>query len=273
MAEVALAALLWGLGGALAGGFMHRIPPEVLIPLRFWLSFLLLLPLVLRRPPPAFERGRLFLVGLSLAGAQAFYYLAIHAVGVATGIFLQYLAPALLTLYALTRGRRLPGRSLAGVGLAVVGAYLLLAGGRGFSGNPVGVAYGLLAAVAFALYAAFAEGLRTPAFTALGVASGVGAALSLPLLGLKAGAVWALGPEGALAALYLAVFGTVLPFGLFFLGVRKIPARLATLVALLEPLSGALFAVPLAGEPLRPGVLAGGALILLGVFLNRGAGR
>ncbi|HAH41274.1 MAG TPA: permease, partial [Thermus sp.] len=47
MIPVALAALLWGLGGALAGRFMREIPPEVLIPLRFLLSFLLLLPLVL----------------------------------------------------------------------------------------------------------------------------------------------------------------------------------------------------------------------------------
>lgn len=72
---------------------MREIPPEVLIPLRFLLSFLLLLPLVLARPPHPDERRRLLGVGLALSGAQAFYYLAIHATTVATGIFLQYLAP------------------------------------------------------------------------------------------------------------------------------------------------------------------------------------
>ena len=128
---MALAALLWGLGGALAGRFMREIPPEVLIPLRFLLSFLLLLPLVLARPPHPDERRRLLGVGLALSGAQAFYYLAIHATTVATGIFLQYLAPSLLTLYALLKGERLPGRALFGVGLALLGAYLLVVGPEG----------------------------------------------------------------------------------------------------------------------------------------------
>ncbi|BCZ86016.1 hypothetical protein TthAA11_01980 [Thermus thermophilus] len=53
------------------------------------------------------------------------------------------------------------------------------------------------------------------------------------------------------------------------LRVRTLPARTATLVAMLEPLSGALFAWPLAGEPLRPEALLGGGMILLGVWLNR----
>lgn len=56
MIPVALAALLWGLGGALAGRSMREIPPEVLIPLRFLLSFLLL-PLVLARPIPPSGQG------------------------------------------------------------------------------------------------------------------------------------------------------------------------------------------------------------------------
>ena len=73
MIHIALAALLWSLGGALAGRFMGEIPPSVLIPLRFLLSFLLLLPLVLRFPPAAMEWPRLVRVGLALSGAQACY--------------------------------------------------------------------------------------------------------------------------------------------------------------------------------------------------------
>jgi drug/metabolite transporter (DMT)-like permease len=271
MIYVVLAALLWGLGGALAGRFMQTIPPEVLIPLRFGLAFLVLLPVVVRRPPERAEHLRLLGVGLALAGAQAFYYLAIDATTVATGIFLQYLAPVLLTAYALLRREAITRRSLAGVALAMVGAYLLVLGPGGWVGSPIGVAYGLLAALSFAAYAAVAQGLRTPAFTSLGVATGVGALLSLPVLWAQLAQVAALGAGEALAVVYLVVFGTVLPFGLFLLGVRSLPARLATLVALIEPFAGALFAVFLVGQPLTPGVLLGGTLIALGVVLNRGA--
>ncbi|WP_022798895.1 DMT family transporter [Thermus islandicus] len=269
MIPVALAALLWGLGGALAGRSMREIPPEVLIPLRFLLSFLLLLPLVLARPPHPSERARLLGVGLALAGAQAFYYLAIHAATVATGIFLQYLAPSLLTLYALLKGERLPHRALLGVGLALFGAYLLVVGPEELKGGPKGLAFGLLAALSFAAYAASAQGLKTPPLVALGVATGVGTFLSLPFLLLRLEALRAL-PLGAWGAVaYLVTLGTVVPFGLFLLGVRTLPARTATLVAMLEPVSGALFAWPLAGEPLRPEALLGGAMILMGVWLNR----
>ncbi len=266
---MALAALLWGLGGALAGRFMREIPPEALIPLRFLLSFLLLLPLVLRRPPRPEERPRLLRVGLALSGAQAFYYLAIHTTTVATGIFLQYLAPALLTLYALLRGEKLPLRALLGVALALLGAYVLVVGGKGLSGSPLGVAFGLLSALSFALYAAFSHGLKTPPLVSLGVATGVGSLLSLPFLLYNLEKALALTPGQWGAVAYLVVFGTVVPFGLFLLGVRTLPARTATLVAMLEPLSGALFAWPLAGEPLRPEAFLGGAMILLGVGLNR----
>lgn len=50
---------------------------------------------------------------------------------------------------------------------------------------------------------------------------------------------------------------------------RTLPARTATLVAMLEPVAGALFAWPLAGEALRLEALLGGLMILLGVALNR----
>lgn len=269
MIYIALAALLWGLGGALAGRFMGEIPPSILIPLRFLLSFLLLLPLVLRFPLSHLEWPRLLRVGLALSGAQAFYYLAIHATTVATGIFLQYLAPALLTLYALLKGERLPGRALLGVGLALWGAYVLVVGPKGFVASPVGVAYGLLSALSFALYALFSHGLKTPPLVSLGVATGVGSLLSLPVLLAHLAQVLALRPDDWGAVAYLVVFGTVVPFGLFLLGVRTVPARNATLTAMLEPVAGAIFAWPLAGESLSLEALLGGTLILLGVALNR----
>jgi len=269
VAYVLAAALLWGLGGALAGRFMAAIPPGVLVPLRFSLAFLLLLPLWFRDRVAPGEGGRLLMVGLALAGAQGFYYLAIHATSVATGIFLQYLAPGLLVLVALLSGRPVPPLARLGVALALVGAYLLLMGPGGPAWRPVGVAYGLGAAVSFAAYAAWAHRLRTPPLLGLAAATGVGTLLTLPLLVGRWAEVRALGAGDWGAVLFLVVFGTVLPFGLFLLGVRQMPPRVATLVAMVEPVAGALLAVPLAGEPLSLRALLGGGLILLGVVLGR----
>lgn len=269
MAYVLAAALLWGLGGALAGRFMAEIPPALLIALRFLLSALLLLPLLLRLPPPRSEWRRLALTGLALAGAQGFYYLAIHAAGVATGIFLQYLAPALLVLFDRLRGVRLPREAFLGVGLALGGAYLLVVGPKGLQGGTMGVAAGILAAVSFAAYAALGQGLRSHPATGLAAASLVGSLFALPLLLTRGPELLTLGAGAWAAVGFLVVFGTVLPFSLFLAGVRRVPARVATLVAMVEPVAGALLAVPLAGEPLSARALLGGGLILLGVALGR----
>lgn len=101
------------------------------------------------------------------------------------------------------------------------------------------------------------------------MATGVGSLLSLPVLLAHLPQVLALGPGDWGRVAYLVVFGTVVPFGLFLLGVRTVPARRATLTAMLEPVAGAVFAWPLAGQPLSLEALLGGTLILLGVALNR----
>ncbi len=123
--------------------------------------------------------------------------------------------------------------------------------------------------MSFALYAALSHGLKTPPLVSLGVATGVGSLLSLPVLLLHLPQAMALSPGQWGAVAYLVVFGTVVPFGLFLLGVRTVPARTATLVAMLEPVAGAFFAWPLAGQPVSPWALLGGTLILVGVALNR----
>lgn len=81
------------------------------------------------------------------------------------------------------------------------------------------------------------------------VATGVGAFLSLPFLLSHLEALRALLPRAWGAVAYLVTLGTVVPFGLFLLGVRTLPARTATLVAMLEPVSGAPSPGPWRGSP------------------------
>ena len=54
---------------------------------------------------------------------------------------------------------------------------------------------------------------------------------------------------------------TALAYGLFFTGVRAVPAAVASIVTLLEPLTATALAVVL-GERLAPTALAGGGLML-----------
>jgi drug/metabolite transporter (DMT)-like permease len=66
-------------------------------------------------------------------------------------------------------------------------------------------------------------------------------------------------------ALAYCMLSSVLPNWLFYRAVARIGASLAALLATLEPLVAVLLAWLLIDEPLEPGQLAGGALILAAV--------
>jgi drug/metabolite transporter (DMT)-like permease len=85
-------------------------------------------------------------------------------------------------------------------------------------------------------------------------------------------------PQASLAAwasiAFLGVFGTAVAFVWFYEGVRAIgPARAAVFINLV-PVAAVALGVLLLGEALEPSMLAGGALVVAGVWLlNRPAPR
>lgn len=267
MIQVLCAALLWGFAGAFAGKLMGgTLAPELLVPLRFFGSFLVLLPLSWRFPPHKTEFFRLIVIGITLTLTQATYYLAIYHSSVATGLFLQYLAPVLLTLYALVRGERLSKQKLLGVGFAIAGAYFLVVGPQGLIGGVAGLTFGLASAVLFATFSYLSMGICTNPLTVVCIGMGVGSLVSLPLTPWQK--VLSLNVIDLAAVAYIVLLGTVVPFALFLWGVRKISARVATLVAMIEPVWGAICAIFLVGQLLSPIAIFGGGMILFGVWLN-----
>lgn len=75
------------------------------------------------------------------------------------------------------------------------------------------------------------------------------------------------GADGWLPIVYLAVFGTVLAFVLFYEGVRRIGAARAAAFAMLVPIFGVLSSVVLLDEALGLNLVLGGAAIVAGVWL------
>jgi len=66
---------------------------------------------------------------------------------------------------------------------------------------------------------------------------------------------------------YLVLFATIVGFVLFYYAVRRFGAGLASMVSYLVPVFALIQAVLLLGERPAPLVIAGGAIILLGVRL------
>jgi len=227
-------------------------------------------------------KGTLAVYGIvAVAGAQLCYFNAVEHLPVAIALLLEYSGVLLVVGWMWARHGHRPGRltSLGGLA-AVVGLALVLdlLGSRGV--DPVGVLWGLGAAVGLATYFVVSSG-TDDALPPLVVAWG----------GLAVGAV-ALGLAGAAGALPLAAPRTdvtlassqvswlvpVLGMSLVaaavaylagILGARLLGARVASFVGLTEVLFAVLFAWLLLAQAPRPVQLAGGALVVAGIVLVR----
>lgn len=271
--QVVGAAALWGISGVVARALFRRdVDPGHLVQVRMMLGGLALLPLAVGGGMGLAPRW-LALVppyALALAAVQLTYFEAIAAAGVAVAVFLQYTSPLLVAGFEAARERRLPPRPvLLSLGVATAGSALLVLPGGALRVPAAGLAWGIASSVSMAagtLLAGSAQrrGARPVPLLALGLALG-------SLLFWPARSPWA-----ALASvppgewpffLFIALFATAVPFGLYVAALGRLRGSVVNLVAMLEPaLAGALAWVAL-GESLSGGQVVGAGLILAGVAL------
>src|SRR5208337_1629214 len=67
--------------------------------------------------------------------------------------------------------------------------------------------------------------------------------------------------------LYIVVFGTLIPFGLYLAGVNYIRSTRTIITATLEPIAAAFMAFFLLGESLSPLQIAGGLSVIIAIVL------
>ena len=221
------------------------------------------------------RRDLLFLVPLGLVGIGAFYLLYFFTVRestVGTAAILLYSSPAFVMLLAWLFLRETLGilRVLAlaltfGGIFLVVGAYDPAA----LEVGPLVLATGLLSGLTYGLYSIFGKPLAghlDPAVI-LSYALGVGAVLlalfALPTLHTLVG----LSSSSYALLFVLAVVHTSLAFGLYTVGLRRLDAGQAAIVATVEPVVAGALGVVLLGEALTAPKLAGAFLVLAGAAL------
>lgn len=273
------AALLWASNGVASKFLMNEgLSPFVLAQGRVTLGAgLALIWLALTRPGwlrirPGHLPYFALLGGLGLAANNGAYLSAAARIPVAAAVLIQYLSPVAIALYAWRfMGERLGPGKLFALGLAVLGCYLV-AGGYNLdllSLNRLGLLWGLAAMATFSFYCLLSEfGLRAyRPWTVLFYASAF-AALAWNLA-LGPGRLAGLGHDARswLLVIYSASFGTVIPFGVFNLGLEHLRATRATIVAISEPIFAAVIAFAWLGERLEAWQMLGGAAVLAAVIL------
>ncbi|MDI1273940.1 DMT family transporter [Polaromonas sp.] len=277
----ALAAALIGSGWQIASrhGVTTTLGPLEIAVLRYGVPALVLLPLLIQTGlfPQGLPRRRLglFVLGgglpfglLVLAGAQ--WAPAAHM-----GIFMAGSVPLFTALGArFAHGERITGPRLAGLLLIVAGLAVFGAGSLAHAAQTwLGDLLFILAAMAWAMYTLAFRGSGLTPWQGAAVINAWSSLLLLPVL-LVFGAprlLTAPWTDVAWQAVGQGVIAGLLGLVTYMIAIAKLGAARASLSAALVPLSTALGAAWLLGEPLGAGTLVASALVACGVALASGA--
>jgi drug/metabolite transporter (DMT)-like permease len=214
----------------------------------------------------------LLLGGVVTALAQVTYLYAISKIQAAAAVLLQYMAPIFVAFYSICFWKEcLTIFKLVSLLLAIGGCYLVVGGYnlQLLQLNRLGILGGVAAAVSFASYTLLGErGMhRYPPWTVLFYSLAFSALtwhiLHPPFHYLRAGFGWV--QWGWFA--HIAVVGTVIPFGLYFVGINYIRSTRAVITATLEPIVVGFLAFLFLGETLETLQIIGGVFVIGAIVL------
>lgn len=274
-ALVIVAALCWGLSGGLGGILMAEGWGAFLV--SFYRGAIgLLFVLVWLAVQPAdhgLSNPRLWgwsvIAGLGVAGNFAFYFLSISRGSVAVAATLMYCAPVFVYLVSFALRLERPSvLKLAAIAMVMLGIVLLTRiydmGADGVTA--IGVGAGLLAGVCYTLFI-FGFKYAAPHGSPQAI-------LSIAFAVLAAMLVWPANAGQIVAVVNsadwllfagLGVLGAGLSFVFYVVGLREVAPAVASIVAMVEPVTASLFGVVVLHESLAGSQLIGMALILVAV--------
>jgi drug/metabolite transporter, DME family len=276
---VMVAALLWAVSGSSAKFLFHQgVSPFQLVQLRITLAAIILFIWLFFRNKSLLRiaKGDLVyfvILGIfGMAAVQFTYLFAISKIHVAAAILLQYMAPIFIALFSVIFAKEKLRRStIAAIVMATAGCWLVVGAYNldVLSMNIIGIFSGIASAIAFAWYSIHGEyGMRkynpwTVLFYAILFAAIVWNVFHPPLEAF----FHVHSPWEWWWIFYIAVFGTVLPFGLYLEGVNLIRATRSSITGMLEPITAGALSYIFLNEVMAPLQLVGGVLVIFAIIL------
>jgi len=274
-AFVILAALFWGLSGGI-GGVLISDGWDVFV-VSFYRGaiglFCVLVWLALRPHGSGLANGRLWfwsvVAGLGVAGNFAFYFVSISEGSVAVAVTLMYSAPVFVYLLSFSLKLEQPTPlKWAAIAMVILGIVLLTGIYRvGSSGvTLIGMGAGLLAGLSYAVFI-FGFKYAAPHGSPQAILV-VAFAVMVTIL------IWPGDSAQTLAVLstpswplfaVLGVFGAGLSFFLYIIGLNHTAPAVASILAMVEPVTASLFGVVILNEILVSAQIVGMGLILITV--------
>ena len=291
----AVAAALWGLNGGVSKTILATgLSSERLAQVRSLGAAAGLVAILAVTTPNRLRLTRRelpYLVAFGMGGlafVQFFYFLAIHRLAIGIALLVEYLAPLLVALWSrFVQHAPVRRRIWVALGLALTGLGLIVdVFGGGKSLSTAGLLFALGGAFAYALYVLLAEhvvgGRDAVSLLAWGfLFASVFWAVVVPWWSFPVHALTvdtSLGGTLAshrapvwLLAVWMIVLGTIAPFFLLVSALRHVSATTAGIVAMLEPVVGAIVGWLWLNESLDAVQLVGAGIVLIAISLAQSA--
>ncbi len=255
------AAVLWSTSGL----FLKSMPSVHWIKiagLRSLFAAILFLPGILQPRPPA---RKLVATVITYAVMVGTLMGSMQLGTAAQGIWLQYIAPALVALWAwgLQRQRLRPPET-ATVILTVVAIIFIVTGGSG-PAHQQSVLLGLISGLAFGTFIILLKSMEDLPPARIFVWTNLGTAAALLPVGAALGVPLAIAPRELLLLAVMGLVQLALPYYFFHYGLSGTRAVEASLILLLEPILNPILVYFVFGEIPAPKVILGCALIAVGL--------
>ena len=276
-----LTSLFWAGNIVLARYVAGHVPPLTLSCLRWYGTFLILLPFAwphLKRDWPVLRAHLPLLLLLSVLGFaynNAISFWAMQYTEALNALLIQSAGPLFVALWTLALfGMRLTGAQLAGIAISLVGVLTIILRGDWSALASIRFNRGDLmfgsSLVAFGLYSALM--LRRPVTHPLSLISFTtccGATMLIPfsIWEFSTGVTLKLDAISLATLAYVIVFPSTLAYTFFNRGLTLIGPNRAAPFFHLVPMFGSAMAILLLGEQLRLFHLIGYALVLAGVVI------
>lgn len=276
--QIILAGVLWGTSGI----FVHFLSPYgfsnfQLTAVRGWVSFLCLFVFALFHGKRFFLVKPLYLLLFAAIGACLFlisscYYQSMQLTTIAAAVVLMYTAPIYVTFFsAVFFQEHLTGTKIMLILCMLVGC-LFVSGIIGSSGwNGRGIWMGILSGIFYAGYILLTKVAVQCRIEPLSVT--LYSFLFMSLISVfvsEPASLWksvTAAPAATLPMLFgLGVVTFVLPYVLYTLALRILPAGICSALSIVDPMSAMLFGLLFFREPLNLFSVLGIILILFAVF-------
>jgi drug/metabolite transporter (DMT)-like permease len=273
--------ILWSANYIIGKFALRELPPLLVVGLRMIVSGLTMIPIFAgwrrKTGTAGFERRDIpMLLALGLLGVglnQLLFISGLARTSVAHAAIMIGLTPILVLLLAAAAGQeKLSAARLIGMGIALAGVAVLQFSPAGKqAGNLIGDLLVFGGALTFAIFTVQGKSaVGRVAGVAVNTFAYVGTGVALLPMTFYLGSGFefqSISPLAWTSVLYMSLFPSVVAYLIYYYALARIPASRLSAFSYLQPLLATAMAIPALGEYPTRSLLAGGILVLAGVFV------